>query len=246
MASCNDILTDALEDIGKFTPGETAPASEDLAIALKHYNRLVNRLLVDRAMSTFETSQSIAFGSSAQSYTIGPSGSLFTVTTRPPKITKAKLVLVASTPDFERELPVIEVQRYSDIPDPDRSAPEPERLYYQATFPNGTLWPHPYPTTTSNKLKVYYWTQLGQVALADITTDIDMPPAFQDVLTTKLSVRLCVPFKIPVPAELKIQEHAASQLYSSMNIQPSYIGTDIRGHNTGGAWDAQQFRTLGL
>lgn len=234
MPSPQDIITNALRDLNILSVGVPQPAAEDLALGLAHYNRLVNRWAAQGRMSYYVTNQAFTFATSKQSYTIGVAANTpdFTISAgvRPPKIHRAKLVLTASSPASELDLPVIFVETYEGIPNPAQSGTQPYAVYYQPTYPNGTLWPVPYPTNTANQIRLYWTAQLNTVAIADIATSIDMPPALEDALTFTLEERLCIPFgKTPSP-ELAKQAWGARQIYSQLNdADPALIGTALRG-----------------
>lgn len=225
-----DIFRNALLDIGIGTSFQ-AQAPEDIELARVKFNRMLGQWNLRQRMAYFIRTQAFTFSTSAQSYTLGTAanGATFQIlagTQRPIKILRAKLVLVASTPDEEIELPVINLDQYANIPAPALSSTVPTRLYYQPTFPNGTLWPVPYPTTTTNQLRLFFYNQLLEVAVADITTNVDMPPGLEDALTLSLSEALCLPFRKKVSADLRLQASKARALYGSINVTPPLVGTD--------------------
>lgn len=247
MPSPQDIIQNALEDLNKIGSGVTVGA-EDLALGLKHYNRLVSRWSAQAKMSYYVRTQAFTFSVSQQSYSLGPTGSgadfIFSGGVRPPKIDRAKLVLTASNPDSEIDLPVILLSIYQSIPNPAQSGTTPYCVYYQPTMPTGTLWPVPYPTNTSNQLRLYWTAQLEAIAIADIATNIDMPPALEDALTFTLEERLCIPFGLTVPDELRKQAAGARQIYSQLNdAEAPLIPTALRGATN--ATDTQWFLSRG-
>ena len=251
MPSPLDIITTAEKDINVIGDGDAAASGGDLDKGLNHYNRIISRWQALGRMSYFEFSQSFAFAASQQSYTLGitGSGADFIITgagvgVRPPKINRAKLVIVATTPYGEIDLPVIYKQEYESIPAPTLTATQPYELYYKPTYPNGTLFPVPYPTVTTNQLKLYFGSQLATVAVADLSTSIDMPPALEDALTYTLEERLCVAYGKAIPDDLKNLAHGARQVYSQLNdADPAFIGTDLLGQS--GTYDNLWMRSRG-
>lgn len=251
MPSPLTIMDNALRDISAIGAGESSAGGSDATMALSHYNRIINRWQSLSRMSYFEFSQSFTFSVSQPSYTLGitGSGADFVITgagvgVRPPKINRAKLVITSSSPYSEIDIPVIYVAEYESIPVPLMTGTQPYAVYYKPTFPNGTLYPVPYPTITSNQLKLYFGSQLAQVAMADITTNIDMPPALEDALTFTLSERLCIPYGKEVPSELKIQAAGARQAYSQLNdSDPVFISTGLYGEQ--GIYDNLWMRSRG-
>jgi DNA recombination-dependent growth factor C len=80
--------------------------------------------------------------------------------------------------------------------------------------------------------------------MADISTDIDMPPVLEDALTFTLSERLCIPFRLKVSDELREQAHGARQIYRQINeSDPVLIGTALLGTN--GTVDNYWFQSRG-
>ncbi len=248
MASPLDIIRNALIDLNKLGIAETAPTGEDVALGLSHYNRLVTRWAGRSKMSYYERNQAFPFAVSKQSYTIGPTGSaadfIFSGGVRPPVISRAKLVMTTSTPATELDLPVIYKDRYDGLVNPAQTGTQPYCVYYQPTFPIGTLWPVPYPLNTANQLRLFWWAQLEVVAIADVATDIPMPPALEDALTWTLEERLCVPFEKQIPPALTEQARGARQAYSQLNdADPAFIATALRGSS--GAVDTYWFQSRG-
>ena len=232
-----DLFANALRDIGKMGAAESMPSAEDTALILSHYNRLVMRWAAQGWMSYYERTAAFTFTVSQQSYSIGPTASgadfIFAGGVRPPTISRAKLVMTASNPDTELELPVIFKDTYESFTIPAQSGTQPYCIYYQPTFPTGTIWPVPYPTVTSNQLRLFWPAQLGVLASTDLVTDIPMPPALEDALTATLSERICIPFGVPIPDDLRIMAAGARQVYRQLNdADPPLIPTALRGGNT--------------
>ena len=238
MPTPQQIINNALADLNKLGAADSAPNDEDNALGLSHYNRIIDRWRAQGKMSYFEFSQSFPWAASQQSYTLGPvdSGADFIITgagsgVRPPKINRAKLVLSGG---YEIDLPIIFKREYQSWPLPTTESGQPLRLYYNPSFPTGTLYPVPYPTSLTDELKLYFGSQLATISMDDIGTDIDMPPALEDALTLTLTERLCIPFQKPVTQELKTAAFGARQVYSQLNdADPAFIGTDIYRENCG-------------
>ena len=234
MATPLDIITHALQDIGAIGAADGSPEAEDAALCLSHYNRMIGYLAA-RQLGWYEVNEAFTFSASQQSYSIGPAGSgadfiMTAAGVRPPKIDRAKLVLTAGSPDTERVIPIYTVQIYEGIVQPARSAAEPLAVYYQPTFPTGTLWPVPYPTTTSNQLRLFWKNQLAEVAVAAISTDIDMPSGVEGALTDELMKRIAPAFRKTIGAErLMMAADSWTVLLTLKNADPAYIQTDLAG-----------------
>src|SRR3990167_893388 len=203
------------------------------ALLLSHYNRMVNLLAIDPKFGWYMRNEVFTFPSSAQSYTFGPTGVIVATGLRPPFIDRAKLVMVAGSPDSEINLPVITVQLYQNLPVPAQSG-QPSKLYYQPTVPNGTLFTHPYPTDLTNTLRLFWRNQLAEVTNANSTVNIDLPQAYEDMLTTKLSIRIAsIPrFNLQVSDDMRMMARAAEQAVTGLNnSDPALISTALLGQN---------------
>jgi hypothetical protein len=243
LPSPQDIIINALLDINRMGAGESAPNAEDNALALSHYNRIVDRWRALGRMSYFEFSQSFPWTvSKATGYTLGPTGSgadfIITGTgtaVRPPTINRAKLVLSGG---YEIDLPIIFKREFQTWSLPSTESGQPLRIYYNPGFPVGTIYPLPYPVSLTDELKLYFGSQLETITMGGdtptIAVNIDMPPALEDALTFTLAERLCTPFGKAVTQELKIQAHGARQVYSQLNdADPAFIGTALYGLECG-------------
>lgn len=235
MPSPLEIITDAYRDIQSLGAGKTLPG-EDLEFGLRHYNRMVGYLQALQ-LGWYEENEAFPWAVSQQSYTIGKSGSGadFEMTAggeRPPKFDRAKLAYSGTSQEVE--LPVFTVQEYSAVSNPAQSAIDPIRIYYQPTFPNGTLWPVPYPTTTSNSLRLFWKNQLSVIDMADVATDINIAPGVHDALVRELSGRLAPAAGKTLSDDMKIQMQSSWQVLLTMrNADPAYVSTEIRGADAG-------------
>lgn len=252
MPSPSTIINNALVDLNIASTVE-AVKPNDFLLGLNHYNRIVNRLALLPKMGWYMRNEAFTFTTSQQSYTIGLAANSpdFTITcSRPPLFDAAKLVLTSSTPNTEIAIPIITVQVYEAVPIPALSSGQPWMVYYQPTVPNGTLWPVAFPTTTSNKLRLFWRNQLEECLLADVSTSIDLPQAYEDMITSMLMVRLAsIPaYGITVTPEMKLMaDEAYSIVAGQNNSDPKLIGTDLLGRSYGNivSGSGTYFKTLG-
>ena len=200
------LFTDAAVDSGALAPGESMPA-EIAEVLRRHANRMLGQWRQQKRYVWAAQAQEWAFGSSKQAYTVGASADSpdFAVTSgqRPNHIDRAKLVLVNSTPNVEMDLPVLNVQEYSAENVPKLTTTIPGRLYYAPTVPNGTLYPIPYPTNTSNKLKLWWWIQIDDVSAANVGADVTFPDGYDDALIATLTERVCIPLGKTITDDMK-------------------------------------------
>lgn len=236
MPSPLEIITDAFRDLNLVGAGQTNPSAENTEWGLGHFNDIIEQLAAN-GLGWYDVNELFAFGTSKQSYTIGPaaSGADFIMTapgTRPPAFSRAKLVVTAAAPVSETVIPVIPVQVYSSVFNPAASSGTPSAIYYEASVPLGRLWPVPYPTTVANGLRLFWKVQLATVAIASINVNIDLPQAVRAALRWEL-FRRCLRGK-PITAEQKLTCYRTWQVLVTMkNADPVLISTAIPGSGGG-------------
>lgn len=224
------IFTNALTDLGRIATGGSGTAA-DLELCRLHFNRMLGQWNTQRRFAYYIYNQAFTFSASQQSYTLGTSANSanFVITAgteRPVKIERARLVTVASTPDSESEIPVLDYDQYANISSPAGSATVPSVVYYQATYPNGTLWPVPYPTVTTNKLRLFWWIQLVSVASGDVGTNVNLPPGYEDAITLSLMESICMPFGLKISQDLKERARMSRLNIAALNSKPPMMRTD--------------------
>jgi hypothetical protein len=63
----------------------------------------------------------------------------------------------------------------------------PSDFYYDTTWPNGSIYFYPEPSSAAIKAQLWYRVPFAQVAL---NTDLSVPPAYRDAMTETLKERL--------------------------------------------------------
>lgn len=234
MATYADLIANALIEIGAIATGET-PSASDLALGLSKLNRMIGLWNAQSLLVPYVDSAEFAFGTSKQSYTIGPAASSADFTSaRPIRIVAASIVLVSSSPYTYIPLDVMNVEEYGDIRVPATSSTIPTRLYYKPTVTKGTLYPWPYPTVVTNKLSIDYWAQLAEVATADT---IALAPGYEEALTTSLAEALGPSFGRTIAPELEKQAQMARSVIKGLNSQAPKLGSDFPGSGSRGAFN---------
>lgn len=122
-----------------------------------------------------------------QTYTIGPVAANFTAE-RPTWIKDANIILNNLNPVVRQPMEIIrDSTEWSEIRV--RTLPNaiPLKLYYSPTTPNGTifLWPGP---LQAYQLELFTWKHLPR--FADLTTNYDLPPGYEEAIKYNLAVAL--------------------------------------------------------
>lgn len=184
MTTARTLITQALKDLGAIAVGET-PTADEAQDALEALNQMV-QVWQTEAMVVYAKSQQVFTypTTGQQSYTIGPTGNF--VTTRPIRIDAAYnrdrndndyLLYVAK--DFTD---------YSNLVTKNVTANLVTVIYYDPTYPNGTIYNWPTPNDSSYRLVMWTWTSVTEFTTLD--TVIVLPPGYEEALRTNLAVRL--------------------------------------------------------
>lgn len=225
------IIATALQDLGVMGIGDSTPHAEDLEFALKKYNPLLGQFNTRRRKAYFERFQSFTFTAAQTSYTIGTSANSadFVVTSgdRPVKIDRAQVVLTDTSPDTFINIPVWNWPEYTLLALPGLTGEWPVGIYYAPETPNGIIYPYyASPSQTAYQLRLWWWNQFETVALADISTALNLPPGMERSLTLKLSEALSLAFPVRTNLdELRRQSRIAWADYESLNVPPPEISS---------------------
>ena len=228
------LLENAAFEVGVLTAGESL-ATRDRNFILDKMNMMLGSWNIQESF-IFATQQfSFVFTTSQQTYTIGRSGAEDQTADRPIKILAANLVLVSSDPDVNIPLEVINVEEYAAIRVPALTSTIPIRLYYAPTIPDGTLYPWPQPTDTSNKLELFYETPIAAIAVADVGNSYGMAPGYERAITLSLAEEIAGAFGATISRDLdKKAREARAAIRSNNSPTPLMSLRDTGIPHTGG------------
>jgi hypothetical protein len=105
-------------------------------------------------------------------------------------IESASLVLNTSSPDVLTPITLRDAQWWADQSVPDLTSDIPTDLYYEPTWPNGSLYFWPVPTTAYD-VELEIRTVLAQVTLV---TSLTLPPGYEEALVLSLAEKCARPF----------------------------------------------------
>jgi hypothetical protein len=180
MTTALQLVTSALRKIGAVAAGEAPDASEQ-SDALAALNQLIESWNLQGLALYRRENVAYSLVPSQQTYTIG-NGADFDGA-RP--ITLNGAFVTRGGIDY----PVVPLtqQQWNDILQKSTESQLPEAVYYEPTFPDGTLrfWPAPLESLT---VTLAINMQLG--AIADINDDMEFPPGYERALLYALAVDL--------------------------------------------------------
>lgn len=217
MATALDVITNALVEIGAYAAGEV-PSGADSSHALSRLNRLIDSWNAERPTIFSQSIATYDLVASTQSRTIGPTGN-YVVAVRPMEIVRANLISGSD------RYPVNVRDSAWWMEQDDRSITTlPTDLYYNPTFPNGTLYFWPIPDSSSYDIELETRSLLS--TLAALATTFSMPPGYEEAITQTLAELLCPVYGKPLTAELAESARKARAVIKGANSRAPRIGTD--------------------
>ena len=174
------IINRALRLLSEINSGSTPTVSES-SDALVTLNAMLDSWRNDRLMCYALREEAIPLVAGNITRTIGPTGDL--VSTRPTKIESARV----DVGTISYVVKTIEEQEYASIGLKTQQQSWPLRLWYQPSFPNGTvyLWPVPAQSVT---LYVTTWTPV--LSFATVSDAVNLPPGWEEALATNLAINI--------------------------------------------------------
>lgn len=201
------LITRALRLIQVCSAGNP-PTADEAQDGLTSLNALINSWAAMR-LSIYFTSRSVyPLQIGVQDYTIGPGGDFDTA--RPMFIAGAGIVSF-NNPLQPLELTfshVLDTQEWASIPTKAVYSALPTAMYYDYAFPLGGLHFWPIPNNLPVSVALYLPTAI--TGFDDFTTDVVLPPGYEDALLYSLAMRLYPEYgKSPDPVVVQM---AASSL----------------------------------
>jgi hypothetical protein len=217
------ICSDALTELNVLGAGETMSA-EQADLALGKLQRLFNNWNAERRAVYAAAFLEFTLTPSLLPHTIGPTGATFSATIRPVSIDGAYLILNTSSPAVNLPITVRDVAWWREQTVPDLTSSVPTDLYYEPTFPNGSLYFWPVPT-------VAYGVGLQARVLLDDTITLDqsfnLPPGYQDATTLTLAEMLVTTFGRDMPPLLpKEARDSRARVFANNDQTPRLMTAD--------------------
>jgi len=232
-----DLVTEAAQELGIVAAGETLAAA-DAELFVQRLIWLFDSWNAERAGVYADRLTTHTLTPSLQPHTIGPSGT-FTVSQRPVSIDGANLVLTNVTPNVYVPIAIRDIEWFRELPAPTLEASIPTDLYYEAGWPNGSLYLWPVPTTAYG-LELQTRIVLSALTLADTFT---MPPGYREAVTLTLAEKCARPFGRPVADDLRIEAMRARGRVFANNDETPRLCTVDAGMPAGGGGSTFNYRT---
>lgn len=196
VTTANDIIKSALKRIRVLGKGDTLD-DEDAQDALDILNMMLESWSLDKLYVFEEAQVNFPFVASKQDYTVGPSGD-FNMPARPLRLVSA----FTRSNGIDYPMHIIEAAAdYDTIMNKQIVVFYPTYVWYEQTFPLGTL--HFYPVPNGNYVYLRFWQQLQ--SFPTLTTTISLPLGYKQAIITSLGLALASPFGIEPPGTLSAE-----------------------------------------
>jgi len=220
-----DIIKLSLKDIGVLGIGDVL-TDEEAQDSLDSFNMLLDTWSISR-LSVFEEGQINFSLTGAQSMTIGPGGDIDVP--RPLRLVSAYTNINGISYPME----ILNTGKsYDGIDNKTIGAAFPTAVWYEQTYPLGTLWFYPLSGTGSAFMR--FWSPLQE--LTNLNTVIALPKGYKAALRPNLAVMLASTFRRDPPASLvktAKESLAALKIYnnrqSTMNVEATVVASRWRG-----------------
>lgn len=189
-STVQSLITLALKDIGYLGPNETINPV-DLGDAFATFKQMLGQWQVD-GMMIYATEQIVVPATGAQSYTLGDGADIDV--TRPAEVTFA----FHREGDVDSPLEVLSaVEHYQAITNKTQAG-SPQAVFYSPTYPNGTLYVWPLPSSGAIHLTV----RQSLPSFSSVTNDLSLPPEYQFAVRFGLAEVLSATFNTPLRPDI--------------------------------------------
>lgn len=211
-----DLVKLALQEIAVLNAVED-PGGEDADTGLAKCNLILDRWNVQRKCAFAETLTPYALTPHLAPHTIGPTGT-WVVVQRPVTIEAINWI----TGTTHAPITLRDREWYLNLGTPSLEG-IPTDLYYEPSFPNGTLNFYPVPSVSDSiELMVR-----GLLSAVTLTTQLSLPPGYRDALMKTLAEELVGVMHVPMPQLLPMQAKEARAVIFEANVQVPRLTSDF-------------------
>jgi hypothetical protein len=215
------ICTDAMRELNLLNAADTM-SGDDAGFVLSKLARVIDNLNAERAGVYARQITTHALTPALQPHTIGLSGATFSGAQAPQEIEAANLIIGTA----RYPICLHDAGWWMTLTDPELSGDQPTDLWYEPTWPNGSiyLWPVPASAHTLELL-----TRIRLSALT-LTSDFVLPPGYQDAITLTLAEEIAPAFGVQVPGiVVRNASKARARVMANNDVTPSLDLSEFNG-----------------
>lgn len=209
-----DLIKRAYRLIGVYSIGET-PSAEESNDGLNALNAMLDSWANEKLMIYAATQDIFPLTAGDGTYTIGDGADIDSL--RPQKIDPSTYI---NYQGVSFELTVCNLKQYNEIRVKTITGSIPTILYYDPTYPEGTinLWPLP---TAGCTLHLWSWKPLG--IFLNVTDEVSLPPGYEDAIVFNLAANLAPENEVPVPAQVEKRATLTKKVLKRNNSTPIIV-----------------------
>ena len=224
-----ELIEGALRKIGVLAMGETLDTVE-----AKTALEVLQDIIAAKSGSLFVpivSQEAITLVIAQGSYTIGEDGSPDLETQRPEKIID---VWVRDSGNYDHPVDIIDEWNYNAIPS--KTMPgRPDRVWYNPTAPNGTLYAYPVPDAAESLYISSIKSLTEPTALTeDLLNDVYIPRRYHSPLQWMLALELCPEYGKSADAVVIAKAAQGERDLESLNVARSIKAAVIEIGTSGG------------
>jgi len=227
MTTINELLSDALIDLGKLSPVDTIDPADQVH-ALRVANRLFGRWATNNLLIPYTTSESFS-GSGSASYTMGTAGTASS--------TRALRIIGAYSNDgtYDRPIKIINQDQYNQIHDKSYDG-RPTALFYDPVYAIGVIYLWKVPSTSYT---IYIESIKYLHASLSLGDTVSLSKEYEDFIVLGLRNRLAGSFGVPVTQDMRVEYIIAERDIKILNSanrsllmnMPAGFGGETSGYN---------------
>lgn len=208
----------SLRLLGVYGPSDVMTADEAID-ALGSLNAMIDEWANDRLMITGATLDAITLQPGVKTYTIGPTGG--TVSNYPVSIDIASYIQYNS---LSYPLSILTLAEYNALTLKALSTLIPDSLWYDTTFPNGTITLYPVPAAVMT-LNLWSWKKITN--FPGLTSLLTLQPGYENAIVYNLCLALAAEYGVPVPAVVLSMAGTTRKKIKRTNFAPQMLQVDV-------------------
>jgi len=210
--SALDIIKRAMRLAGVYSIGEE-PSPEETDAGLMALNGMIGIWANETLMIYAHTRDSIPLVAGTNLYTLGDTGTF--VTTRPTEALDTSYVVYQG---ISYPVPMLTIEQYNSIPFKAQTAQFPWTLWYEDTYPNGSLTVYPTPVDSST---LVFTSKKELSEFTNLTDQVALPPGYFDALCFNMAVYWGPEFDgASIPPQVMQQAINTKRLIKRTNTKP--------------------------
>lgn len=196
----------------------TTTESSDALIAL---NAMLDSWRNDRLMCYSMQDESFSLVANQRTYTVGPSGTAL-ATTRPVHIEEAYYL---DANNVTTGLDILDEEQYAGIISKLQTGTYPQRVWFQPTMPNLTVYVHPVPAASVGA--IHFLDYVPVLAFSAVSDTVTLPPGWEEALASNLALVISPEYQIQPSQLVMAMAQSSKAAIKRVNGRPIRLTTEL-------------------